>query len=278
MADFTKIIDHPEKTQIISKLVSGENPKAVSAYLKDKYPKPDEVHLRVPATTLQEFLDTYADHHGYVKKIIQRDADSKIDKKIADSLMDTRAWRDRVVDGVKKEISYIDKLDHVLTILEVRSEQIFDMIQNDPENTRTDYVFTKYMELLMLAIEKGDKIRNDRPDIKIEHTYSVQMVEQQSVAFQNAIRRILERMGPEHGSLFMDLFKEEMLKMTIKDLPMPALASVNLKEIEKEKQSLDKLNMDVEEFDQKFIEEYKDEEPLESDPADYDPNEESDDF
>jgi hypothetical protein len=272
-ADFTKILDHPEKTQIISKLVSGENPKTVSAYLKDKYPKPDEAHLRIPATTLQEFLDTYADHHGYVKKIIQRDADSKIDKKIADSLMDTRAWRDRIVEGVKKEINYIDKLDNVLTILETRSEQIFDMIQNDPENTRTDYVFTKYMELLMLAIEKGDKIRNDRPDVRIEHTYTIQMVEQQSLAFQNAIRRMLERLGPEYGSLFMDLLKDELSKMTTKDLP---LQPITPKEIEKEQQSLEKLNCQVEEFDQKFLEEYKDEEPLE--PEDYDPNEESDDF
>jgi len=198
-ANFQKILDHPEKTNIISKLVSGDDPKVVSNYLKDKYPKPDEVHLRIPATVLKEFIDTYADHHGYVKKIIQRDADSKIDKKIADSLMDTRAWRDRVIDGVKKEINYLDKLDNVLTILETRSEQIFDMIQNDPENTRTDYVFTKYMELLMLAIEKGDKIKNDRPDVRIEHTYTVQMVEQQSVAFQNAIRRLLERLTPEYG-------------------------------------------------------------------------------
>lgn len=271
--DFTKILDHPEKTSIITKLVIGDDPKIVSNYLKDKYSKPDESHLRIPSTVLKEFLDNYASHHGYVKKIIQRDADSKIDKKIADSLMDTRAWRDRVVDGVKKEINYIDKLDNVLTILETRSEQIFDMIQNDPENTRTDYVFTKYMELLMLAIEKGDKIRNDRPDIRIEHTYTVQMVEQQSVAFQNAIRRMLERLGPEHGSIFMDLIKEELSKMTPKDLGM-APQSITPKEIEKERQSMDKLHVQVEQFDQKFLEEYKEEEP--QDPLMED--EESDDF
>ncbi|MCK9567722.1 hypothetical protein M0R72_02080 [Candidatus Pacearchaeota archaeon] len=273
--DFKKILDHPEKTQIISKLVSGEHPKSVSAYLKDKYPKPDEGHLRIPATTLQEFLETYADSHGTVKKLIQRDADSKIDKRIADSLMDTRAWRDRVVEGVKKEINYLDKLDNVLTILETRSEQIFDMIQNDPENTRAnDYVFTKYMELLMMAIEKCDKIRNDRPDVRIEHTYTVQMVEQQSVAFQNAIRRMLERLGPEYGSLFMDLLKEELSKMSVKDLPTQP---ITVKEIEKERKAMDNLSNRAEEFDQKFLEEHKDEETQESD-LDFDPDEESDDF
>jgi len=274
-ADFTKIIDHPEKTTIISKLVSGESPKVVSIYLKDKYPKPDEAHLRIPSTTLQEFLDTYADHHGYVKKIIQRDADSKIDKKIADSLMDTRAWRDRVVDGVKKEFNYLDKLDNLITIMEVRSEQLFDLIQSDPENTRTDYIFTKYAEILMQVLEKCDKIKNDRPDVRIEHTYTFQMVEQQSVAFQNAIRRMLERLGPENGSIFLDIMKEELSKLTPKDIGQ--MEAPTPKDIEKERHSMEKLNAQVEEFDQKFLEEYKDEEPQDSEnPEDND--EESDDF
>jgi hypothetical protein len=67
-SDFSKINNHPEKQSIITKLLSGDNPKTVSAYLKDKYPKPDEGHLRIPATLLQTFLDEYADHHGFIKR------------------------------------------------------------------------------------------------------------------------------------------------------------------------------------------------------------------
>lgn len=256
MADFSKLISHPEKTEIITKLVSGESSKAVSKYLKDKYPGPDQGHLRLPATMLQEFLENYADHHGYVKKIVQRSADSKMDKKIADSLLDTAPWKERVLEGVEKEISYIDKLDNVLTILETRSEQLFDLIQSDPENTRTDYVFTKYMELLMLAIEKGDKIRNDKPDVKIEHTYTVQMVEQQSFAFQEAIRRVLARLGADYSSIFMELLAEEMGKITLKDIEG---APQTQKAIEKEHKIIDKLDIDVKEFDQKFLEENNEE-------------------
>lgn len=252
MSDFKKIIDHPEKEAIISKLVSGDSPKLISKYLKDKYPGPDENHLRIPSTTLQEFLDTYADHHGYVKKIVQRDTDSKLDKQIKESLLDNRAWKERVVDGVNKEIDYIERLNNVIVILETRAEQMFDLIQNDPEDTRkADYIFTKYMELLMAALEKADKIKNDRPDVRIEHTYTVQMVEQQSVAFQEAIRRVLERLGPEYMSLFMDLLNEEMRRLNPKDVdPAPSP-----KEIVKEKESIAKLNERVEEFDKEVSEE-----------------------
>lgn len=249
MVDFEKIVNHPEKKEIISKLVSGETPKVVSKYLKDKYSKSDETHLRIPATVLKEFLDTYANHHGYIKNIIKKTSDSKLEKKIADSLLDNRTWRIRLEETAEKEINYIDKLDSILTILETRAEQIFDLIQEDPENTRgCDYIFTKYMELLMLALEKADKIRNDKPDVKIEHNYTIQMVEQQAVVFQQAIRRVLERMNPEFSSYFLDVLNEELKNVDTQEL-VPQLTP---KQIEKEKESLDKLHLNVQEFDQKF--------------------------
>jgi hypothetical protein len=248
MSDFSKIVDHPEKTTIITKLVSAESPKLIAKYLKDKYSKPDEAHLRVPATLLQEFLDTYADHYGYVKKIVSGNADSKLDKKIAESLLDNKAWKERILDSAEKEFNYVDKIHNVLTILETRAEQIFDLIQSDPENTRTDYVFTKYMEMLMLVIEKADKLKNDRPDVRIEHSYTIQMVEQHSVAFQEAIKRVLARLGPEYTTVFMDILNEEMSKMKPEDMVPKPLS------IENETKALDGIDDRIKEFDQKFLE------------------------
>jgi hypothetical protein len=257
-ADFSKIVDHPEKTNIITKLVHGDSPKLVAQYLKDKYQKPDESHLRISEATLKEFLSSYGDHHGIVKKIIQKDVDSKLDRKIADSLMNTQAWKERLVDKVGEEIDYRQKLDNVLTILETRAEQIFDLIQNDPENTKNaDYIFTKYLEMLMFAIEKADKIRNDKPDVRIEHTYTVQMVEQQSLAFQEAIKRVLDRLGPDYSSLFMDLLNEEMNKINPKSFDQPPVTPAKL--VAKDHIMIDKIDGDVKEmeaeFDQPYIEE-----------------------
>jgi hypothetical protein len=102
------------------------------------------------------------------------------------------------------------------------------------------------------------------------------MVEQQSLAFQNAIKKMLERLGPEYASIFMDLLKEELSKMNPKDLNIAQAPTQ--KEIEKERHTMEKLNTKAEEFDQKFLEEYKDEEPLDPEPGDDQDDEESDDF
>jgi hypothetical protein len=101
---------------------------------------------------------------------------------------------------------------------------------------------------MMMVVEKADKIKNDRPDVRIEHTYTVQMVEQQSFAFQETIRRVLERMGPEYSSLFMDLLKEEMAKMDVKQMS-PAPSAPTPRELEREKESLEKINVKVKEFE-----------------------------
>jgi hypothetical protein len=252
MADFKKLLDHPEKQTIITKLTSGESPKVVSAYLKDKYQKPDESHLRLSVNLLQEFLDTYADHHGYVQKVIKNEYDSKLDKKIAESLLNNKEWKQRLEESAGKHIDFKERLANLLTIIEARTEQIFDLIQSNPESTKTDYVFTKYLEILMMVIEKGDKLFNDKPDIRIEHSYTVQMVEQQSIAFQEAIRRVLERLGPELTYTFMDLLREEMSKINpgnmIEAVPSAAAS------LEKNSKILGKVFDKVEEMDTKLLE------------------------
>jgi hypothetical protein len=249
MADFKKIVDHPEKQTIITKLVSGDSPKAVSKYLKDKYEQPDEAHLRLSATLLQEFIDTYADHHGYIKKIISDDLSTKLDKKIAESLLNNKEWRKRLEETAEEHIDFKKKLAHLLTILEARAEQLFDLIQSNPEGIKTDYIFTKYMELLMQAIEKGDKIVNEKADIKIEHSYTVQMVEQQSIIFQQAIKRSLERLGPKYASMFMDILQEEIAKINPQSISQ-AIPVINL---EKDNKAVDKLLDSATNLTDKFL-------------------------
>jgi hypothetical protein len=251
--DFKKLLEHPEKQSIISKLVGGESAKNISTYLKDTYPKPDQAHLRLPATMLQEFLDTYADHHGYVKKVLQNDVDSKLDKRIAESLLNNKEWKQRLEEARDKQIDFKERLSNLLVIIEARTEQLFDLIQSNPESTKTDYVFTKYLEILMQVIEKGDKLFNDKPDVRIEHTYTVQMVEQHTVVIQEVIRRVLERIGsPELAYKFMDMMREEMLKLTpnkIMDIPQPAK-----EQLVQNNETLERVFGNVQELDERLLE------------------------
>ena len=248
MANFKKILDHPEKQKVIDKLVSGDTPKDVAQYLKLKFHGKDEAHLRLSANLLKEFQEQHLDQTGFINKIAKADGDGKLDKQIAQSLVESKEWRERVADTAGKEIDLKEKINSLLYLLEARAEQVFDKIQENPGSTKADYVMVKYFDLLFQAIEKADKVINERPDQLVEHTYTVQMVEQHSVAFQEAIRDLLLEMGPEQSARFMELLNDRLAKLKDpNDLPPPSVEK-STQEVSKMLDKGQALNGDLEEL------------------------------
>lgn len=213
MSDFLKILDHPEKDKIVGKLISGEPSSKVAEYLKIKYPHKDEVHLRISSKLLKEFTDKYLDQYDSLDKIIEAEKNNKLDKKIAQSLINNKTWQERIAETADLEIDIKKKIAQVLTIIEARTEQVFDQIQQKPEAFKGDYVLIKYFEVLFNAMEKFDKIVNERPDQVVEHNYNIQMVQQHSAVLQEAIRDVLREMDPEYSALFLDRLNERMREL-----------------------------------------------------------------
>ena len=209
--DFSKLVSHPEKQKIISKLLSGDPPKTISEYLKAKYDTDTSMHLSI--NLLTEFKTKWLDKPQFIDKIVKDQQAGKLDKKIADSLMNNKTWQERVIDRVDSEIDLKQKIRDTLVRVEARAEQVFDAIQQNPTNVKLDYVMIKYFEILSDMIEKADKIINERPDTLIQNNISIQMVEQHSVALQEAIREALREFSPEDASKFMEILAKHLNKM-----------------------------------------------------------------
>ncbi len=248
MADFKKILDHPEKQRIISKLVSGEKATDVAQYLRLKYNKDDEANLRLPVSLLKEFIDTYGDHHGFLTQIIKDKEDGKLDGKIAKSLLENKTWRTRLEEYADQTVDVKKRAGQILHLIESRAEQLFDKIQENPESSKVDYVMIKYFEVIMQMVEKLDKIVNDRPDVRIEHTYTVRMVEDYSAAIQEAIRETLQEMSPELTVKFLDRLQHKLELIPNPDEPgrkaKPKTINAKIKELnvlEAENQELGEL-------------------------------------
>lgn len=211
MSDFLKILEHPEKDKIIGKLVSGESVAKVSEYLKIKYVEKDESHLRISSKILKEFADKYLDQYEFLDKMIEDEKNNKLDKKISESIINNKTWQERLADTVDKEIDLKNKIIQILKMLEIRAEQVFDQIQQKPDNFKGDYVLLKYFELLFTAIEKCDKIVNEKPDQVIQNNINIKVVEQHSAILQDAIRDTLREMDPHASALFLDKLNERLM-------------------------------------------------------------------
>lgn len=219
MSKFQKLLDHPERDKIIGKLVNGESPKEVAQYLKIKYHKQDETHLRLSGAVLQEFVDKYlSGQYNLLSKVIEDEKKGKLDKKIAESLINCKTWREKMDEFLDTEIDLKKQIQRAAMMIEARLEQVWDKIQENPGSFKGDYILTKHFDSWIAALEKADKLVNERPDKLVQHDITINMVEQHSVAFQEAIRDLLLELDPEISARFMELLTEKLSSFKSEDV------------------------------------------------------------
>jgi len=233
MADFEKILSHKDRDKIIGRLVDGELPKDIAQSLKIQYPDKDQANLRLSASLLQEFIDKYFNQYQFLNKIVLDEKTGKHDKIVYESLLNNKSWKDRVAKLADNEIDLKKQIQNLVTIVQDRMEQVFDKIQENPNGTKVDYVFIKYIDAIDKLYHSVNKIVNERPDQVIQHDISVTMVEQHSVAFQEAIRETLLELSPEVSALFMDKLTNKLngMQPDTVSLPKPKSVETRRKEI-----------------------------------------------
>lgn len=209
--DFSSILSHPDHEEIISKLVTGDTPKNINQWLRLKYPNKEQKHLHISAKALQDYADKHINLMDQVKNdLLAEKNNEKIDKKLADSLVNNKTYKQRLAELVDQEIDIKKTIAELVLMIRERVEQVFDIIQQDPGKAKVDYVLIKWFELLLNAVEKFDKIHNNAPDQIIQHNITVQAVEQHTDLIKEAIRETLAQMDPESSLLFMEIFSRKL--------------------------------------------------------------------
>lgn len=225
--DFSEILAHPDHETIASKLATGDSTKAVNQWLRIKYPDKEQKHLIIPVTVLQEYADKYINcmMDQVRNDLLATKRGEKIEKKLAASLLNNKTYQERLNEAVDQEIDIKKEIRNIGIIIRARAEQIFDVIQNNPNNIKVDYTLIKWCEMLLSWAEKFDKIHNNAPDQIIQHNISVQHVEQNIAVFQEAIRETLAQLNPEVSLLFMEIFSKKMNDIKPAQTIMPTIES-----------------------------------------------------
>lgn len=212
--DFSEIKGHPDSEEIISKLVSGTQPKDVSQWLKLKYPdSKKQSHLRLSIKILKDFVDS-----GYVDCYDQFVQDLTIVKESKNlqktdyptSLLNSKTYRERLLAIADQELDVKKMLQSLITVCYERAEQVFDKIQQDPSKIKGDHTFLKYMNEIFNMVEKFEKIVNNAPDQIIQHNVTLQAVENNTNAILEAIRETIAELDPETSMRFINSFYEKL--------------------------------------------------------------------
>jgi hypothetical protein len=227
VVDFSKILSHPEKDEIISKLMTGIRSKDVADWLRLKYPNKDQGHLRLGGALLKEFADSNLDLYTQIQQDVSGIKNGQpINKEIAASLRNNKTYRERLNELADKEIDLKKTLRNAVFLMEARMEQYFDKMQENPGALKADYGLIKWFEVLINAVEKANKVINEAPDVVVQHNVNVQTANQYTIILQDAIRETCAEVDPQMAFLFMEKMNE---KLPMLEEPKPQVMSLENK-------------------------------------------------
>jgi hypothetical protein len=221
--DFSKLLDHPDKDEIISKLITGIAPKDVNEWLKLKYAKDEEKHLHLSVKLLKDFKDGHLDLYNDLRNDIAKvESGQPLQKAIAKSLQNNKTYQERLNEYADKEVDIKKLLANMIFVGTDRIEQLFDKIQQDPLSHKADYALLKWLEGLSRLLDQWGKMVLNTPDQIIQHNVTVEKVGEYSHILQSAVRETLAEIDPDIANLFLEKLNVKLEALQSPDMqPIP---------------------------------------------------------
>lgn len=229
-----KILYHPDKDEIIAKLVLGISEKDINEWLSDKYSSLNENKFKISEANLKAFKEKYLDIYNTIREDLlktQQMIKSNVEEDLSLAIKNNATYKNILIKTAENELDIKKMLATMIVAIETRAAQIFDEIQSDPKtiNTRNDRILIEYFDSLGAAIEKHAKYVLNTPDQVIQHNVTVQHIDQHVHVLQDAIRETLADMDVETSLRFLEIFNEKMsrLKPPQEQKILPAEARLN---------------------------------------------------
>jgi len=213
-----KILDHPDREEIIAKLIMDTSCKDINEWLADKYKNVSEAKFVIAEKSLKTFKDNYLDVYNLIQEDISKTKQAittSTEDQLVLAVQGNSTYNKMMESLAGKEIDVRAMIAKLCIAIETRLGQIFDEIQEDPRNinTRIDRMLKEYAELFGTLLEKYYKFTEGNTDLTIQHNVTLQAVDQHILVFHDAIRDVLSQMDLESSMLFMELFHEKMTKL-----------------------------------------------------------------
>lgn len=213
---YKKILDHPDKDEIIAKLAIGIPASDINDWLKNKYININDAKFVLSEKIIKSFKNTYLDFYNDMHAdlaLVKNNLNSSQELEI--SVKDNPAYKDALVKMANGELDIRTMIATLAINVETRIAQIFDLIQEDPRNanTKIERLLTEYVDKLGSLLEKYYKFTEAPADHVIQHNFTIQTVDQHISVFYDVIKETLAQMDVDTSLYFMEVFNEKMNKI-----------------------------------------------------------------
>lgn len=213
-----KILEHPDREEIVSKLIIGISAKDIHEWLAAKYTNVSEAKFVISEKLIKNFQDNYLDMYNLIKEDLAK-TNTALAIGNSDSLQlavqNNPTYKSKMLELAGQELDIKKMLANMITAVETRCAQVFDLIQADPTsvNTKEERLLIEYFDVLGSNLERWSKYVIGTPDQVVQHNVTVQHIDQHVSILQEAIRETLAEMDIDSSLRFMEIFTKKMEKL-----------------------------------------------------------------
>jgi hypothetical protein len=209
-----KILEHPDKDEIITKLLSAVSVSDIHEWLESKYTNDGEKKFVLSSKVISTFQKDYLDIYNIIREdIAKTKTNLSSEEELKLEIQGSPVYHRALEQYANSEVDIKVIVKRVVAAIEVRASQVFDQIQEDPRNIKMDRTLIEWFNTLTMLLEKYDTILNGNPEqVNIQNNINIQVVDDHINVVYNVIKEILSKLDYDTSLLFIEMFNEEMQK------------------------------------------------------------------
>jgi hypothetical protein len=200
-----KVLNHPDKEDLISKLLEGDSVKEVERWLREKYPRTKRLH--VSYMTLQKFRAEHLNLKGEVLGDI-KNRRTEVDKEAVEAetrmvIQNSSAYQRKIEEIADGNLDVSKRLLEMDSLINSRLEFYYNLLQNGG-TLREDKIFIEYINTMKGLMQDWKKYVEGVADKKIEHNININVVNEQAKVLKETVIDVLSEISPDLITVFVE--------------------------------------------------------------------------
>jgi hypothetical protein len=234
---YKNILEHPDREEIISKLAISIPCDQIESWLSAKYSNVNEKKFVIHESTLKSFQSTYLDFYQDLLQDMSKTKSAIASGDSVDSIelaiKKNPAYNDALLKLANGELNLDSMIGKLAIGVELRISQLFDIIQEDPNNinTKQERLFIDYSEMFGNVLDKYYKWKEGQAAMMINSSVNSQLVDRHISALQEAVRDTLQSIDIDASLLFLERLNEKLSKLKLVEAPLGPTTEMKIAEV-----------------------------------------------
>lgn len=207
-----KIWSHPDKDEILSKLLQDTDVKEIAEWLNAKYEDVESKQFQLPVRVIADFKKNNLDFYTIMKNDLATVRQNKVDPQtaITAEIQGTSAYKKSLEAYANSEVDVKKMIAGALAAVQARTEQVFNELQLDPSNMKFDRVLIEWFAVLKDMIQSCNDINNPVDNIQIANqtNINIQVLDGHINTIHDIIREILSDLDYDTSIKFIEIWNE----------------------------------------------------------------------